>query len=492
MLGSDFIQLDLGGIAPGRRTDRLSAELRAAIVDGRLAVGAGLPPTRVLATDLGCARGTVTEAYRRLTEEGLIAGHRGSGTVVVARPMAGTDERTPPGRTSAASVGGSVGDAGPTDVIDLSRSLPDLTAFPRAAWVRAERSVLQTATSADLGYAPAHGTVALRTELAAWLVRSRGVRCEPDELIITGGVTGALSLLAQVISHRGRAEIAVEDPSSIGNQSILSAWNCRLLGTPVDEHGIVVAELPSSAVAALVTPAHQYPTGVALSPERRRDLLGWANRVDGLVIEDDYDAEYRYDRRPVRALQGLDPARVAYTSSLSKTLAPGLRLGWLVAPETWRAELIELRWATDLGSPVVPQLVVAELLRNGVLERHLRGMRVRHRQRRDATAAAIGTYLPGLAISGIAAGLHLVLHLPDGTEDLVIEARARELGVLVKPLSSHYRDTGRPGLVINYAAHHPAELDRAIRLLATAVRAERRGPAGPANSRRTFQPTRSV
>ena len=134
--------------------------------------------------------------------------------------------------------------------------------------------------------------------------------------------------------------------------------------TPVDEYGIVVASLPPAA-AVLVTPAHQYPTGVALSPDRRRDLLRWANRVDGIVIEDDYDAEYRYDRQPVRALQGLDPARVAYTSSLSKTLAPGLRLGWLVPPETWRDELIELRWATDLGSSVVPQLVVAELLRNG-------------------------------------------------------------------------------------------------------------------------------
>jgi GntR family transcriptional regulator/MocR family aminotransferase len=219
-----------------------------------------------------------------------------------------------------------------------------------------------------------------------------------------------------------------------------------------------------------VTPAHQYPTGVVLSPERRRELVAWTRDGENLIIEDDYDAEYRYDRRPVRAVQPLATEAVAYTSSLSKTLAPALRLGWLVPPAHLHRRLVELRWATDLGSPALPQLTLAHLLRNGTLERHLRTMRARHRNRRDAALGAIREWMPGLHIGGIAAGLHLVVRLPDALDDEQVAADARHEGIIVQPLSRHYAGTGSPGLIINYAGHHPARLHAAIHALARVVR----------------------
>jgi GntR family transcriptional regulator/MocR family aminotransferase len=467
MNGADFLQLDPVRVARGERTDWLTARIREAVLGRALATGARLPSTRVLAGELGFSRGTVTEAYRRLTEEGLIAGSAGAGTIVVAptqdRPRMAehVDEST---ASSAAH------QPGAPDVIDLAAGLPDLSAFPRAAWLRAEKEVLAAATSRQLGYGLPEGAEELRRELSSWLMRSRGVVARPDGIIVTAGVTGAVSLLAQVLRADGHATVAVEDPSAEGNRRILSYWMPLLTPVPVDEDGIDTRTLAESdARVVVVTPAHQYPTGVVLSPERRRELVAWTRDGENLIIEDDYDAEYRYDRRPVRGVQPLAPEAVAYTASLSKTLAPALRLGWLVPPAHLHRRLVELRWATDLGAPALPQLTLAYLLRNGTLERHLRIMRTRHRSRRDAAIGALREWMPDVRIGGIAAGLHLVVRLSDAVDDEQVAADARNEGIIVQPLSRHYAGSGAPGLIINYAGHHPARLQVAIQALARVV-----------------------
>lgn len=433
----------------------MSDRLRAAIADGTLGPGVRLPPSRVLAEELSLARGTVVEAYRRLGEEGLLLTNRGGGTIV-----AGVVPTT-----------GSAGSLDPApseslELFDISSGMPDLSAFPRAAWLRAERRVLATATTRDLGYADPQGVPALRRALAGWLARSRGVIADPGRIIVTAGVTGALSLLAQVLRDRGVTACAVEDPVADGNRRILDHWMDAIIPVRVDERGLDVTGLRrTEARAVLVTPAHQFPTGVVLSPARRRELVAWAEEADGLVIEDDYDAEYRYDRTPVRAVQAMAPERVLHISSLSKVLAPALRIGWMIAPLALRDDLVRKRWATDLGSPALPQLALAELIETGVLERHLRTLRLRHRRRRDAAVAAIGRHLPGCAIAGIAAGLHLVVSLPEHVNDVELAARARAEGIAVHPLSRHRFAPGPPGLVIGYGPHPAPRLEQAIRAI---------------------------
>jgi GntR family transcriptional regulator/MocR family aminotransferase len=466
MHGSDFLQLDPEGVARGARTDWLTGRIREAVLGHALPTGARLPSTRVLAEELGFSRGTITEAYQRLTEEGLIEGSAGAGTIVVA-----STQHQPPASDHAEWIPAHLAPGSASDVIDLASGLPDLTAFPRTAWLRAEKEVLSTATSRQLGYGRPEGADELRRELSAWLTRSRGVIAPPDRIIVTAGVTGAISMLAQILRADGHMAVAVEDPSAEGNRRILDYWIPRLSPVPVDDDGIDTGALAAThARAVVVTPAHQYPTGVVLSPERRRELVAWTQDGENLVIEDDYDAEYRYDRRPVRAVQPLAPEAVAYTSSLSKTLAPALRLGWLVPPARLHRRLVDLRWATDLGSPSLPQLTLAHLLRNGTLERHLRIMRARHRSRRDAAVSALRESLPGVRIVGIAAGLHLVMLLPDSVDDEQVAADARSEGIIVQPLSGHYADSGAPGLIINYAGHRPARLQAAIHALAHVVR----------------------
>lgn len=462
MNGADFLQLDPSSAPQGARMAWLTEQLRAGIADGRLAQGVRLPSSRVLADELSMSRGTVVEAYHRLMEEGLVVSNRGGGTTVAnvipataATPAA--QQPQDPGRADG-------------DGIDISSGMPDLSAFPRAAWSRAERKVLSTATSRELGYADPQGVPALREALAGWLARSRGVVAEPDQIIVTAGVTGALSLLAQVLRNRGVTTCAVEDPGADGNRRILDYWMDGLVPVPVDEDGLSVDALAQTSTRAVIaTPAHQFPTGVVLSPERRRALVAWADRANGVVIEDDYDAEYRYDRAPVRAMQGLSPERVVHVSSLSKVLAPALRVGWMVAPAHLRDELAEKRWATDLGSPALMQLTLAELLETGALERHLRTLRKKHRERRDAAVEAIAHFLPGCKIEGIAAGLHLVVMLPEHLDDKVVTERAKREGIAVHPLSRHGFTPGVPGLVIGYGPHPIPVLEQALRRLGRIV-----------------------
>ena len=499
--GADFLQLDPVAAPARGLTSWLAGALRAGIRDGRLPAGTVLPATRLLAGDLGVSRGVIVEAYQRLADEGLVSARQGAGTSVLPRspppgpssPQPGPSS-PPPGPSSPARAAAAARAAPlrtPTGApavpelprrwrahaeIDLSPGVPDLAAFPRAAWLRAERTVLASASAADLGYGDPRGSERLRTELTGWLARTRGIRAQPSAIIIVAGVAQAMALLAQQLRATGISRIAVEDPGSRGARDELAHWGVQPVPVPVDEHGLDVAALAGSgARAVLLTPAHQFPTGVVLAPPRRRALLDWA-AAGGLVIEDDYDAEYRYDRAPVPAVQASGPDRIAYTGSTSKTLAPGMRLGWLIPPARLYADLVAAKHASDLGSPALPQLVLAQLIASGELDRHVRQVRGRQRGRRDTLLAALREQLPGIRVQGVPAGLHLLITFPGpaagtGPDDTELASRLQRDGVLVHPLSWHRVASGPPGLVLGYAAHAPDQLREAARRIARAVRA---------------------
>ncbi|WP_245919429.1 PLP-dependent aminotransferase family protein [Actinomadura mexicana] len=491
--GSDFLQLDPADAPPGGLADWLAGRLRHAIADGRLPIGARLPATRVLAAELRVSRGAVTEAYQRLTDEGHLAGRGRAGTIVVAAPLTPAPPTTGPARAASTSPPDPAapapfpgeqfpGEPGPDvfDVlrdlparIDLSPGLPDLAAFPRAAWQRAERTVLRDLPAAGLGYGDPRGTPALRTAVADWLARYRGIRADPAGIVVVAGTAQALGLIARVLARAGIDRIAVEDPGSLGVRQHLAHWGMGTPPVPVDAAGIRVDHLRATAApAVLLTPAHQFPTGVVLGGDRRRDLTRWA-AAGGLVIEDDYDAEHRYDRPPVPALRSMLPDRAFYTGSVSKLLAPALRIGWILPPPAHLDAVIAEKRFADLGNAALPQLVLAELMNSGEMERTLRLLRRRHRRRRDTMIAAIAAHLPTAAVHGAAAGLHLTItfpgHPPDSLNDAGLAAAALQHGVKTHPLSWHAQRPHPPGLVLGYAAVPTSAIPDAIAALARAL-----------------------
>lgn len=348
---------------------------------------------------------------------------------------------------------------------DLTPGTPDLASFPCAAWLRAERAVLAEEGPSALGYGDPRGTPALRAAVATWLARTRGISAHPDDVLVVNGVAEAFGLLARVLGGVGVRECAVEDPGSLGAVHHLRYWGLATPPVPVDGEGVRVDALDAcGAPVALLTPAHQFPMGVVLSGARRRALARWA-RDGGLVLEDDYDAEHRYDRPPVPALYGALPGQVVHLGSVSKLLAPGLRLGWVLAPARYREALVAAKRFTDLGSGALPQLTLAHLMRSGTLERHLRGVRRRHRARRDAMVGALAAWSPRAVVHGAAAGLHLTVTLPEAVSDTELAAAALEGGVKTHPLSWHRHTPGPPGLVLGYAAASPAATREAVSAL---------------------------
>lgn len=466
MGNSQFLGLDVGG-APSRGiADWLCAQVRDAIAQGLLMREVAMPPSRQLAADLGVSRGVVVEAYRRLTDEGLIEGRAGRGTVVVAEPQSAPRPALHTVDAFRLPLHGSARDV----PFDLHPGVPDLSAFPRAAWLAAQGAVLNRTTSHELGYGDPRGNFAARVQLARWLGAVRGVRASAEDIIVVSGVAQSLSLISTVLLRRGISQIAIEDPGSRGARDSVEYGGISTIPVAVDEHGLDVDALRRAKVqVVMVTPAHQFPTGVVLAPQRRRALLDWAVQ-DQVVIEDDYDAEHRYDRPPVPALQGSAPQKVIYTGSTSKSMAPGLRLGWLIAPARWQDELVAAKHAADLGSPALPQLVFTELLSNGKYERHLRLIRARQRSRRDAFLGELQRHRPEIQVSGVAAGLHLVIELPAAAgTDTAVAQKLLQLGVLVHPLSWHRQRPGPPGLVIGYAALSADRLREAARLIAGVI-----------------------
>ncbi len=448
---------------PGRTLrQQLRDALKAAIRDGLLPAGSTVPSSRALADDLGVSRGVVVDTYEQLTAEGFLTSRSGAGTVVneVARPVA---------RPSMAAV--ALADTGgPPYGIDLRPGVPDLAAFPRAAWLAATREVLRSMPDDQLGYVAPWGAAALREELSGYLTRVRAAMVSPDQLIITSGATQALTLLVRALAEAGHEMLAVESPSNAVQRHVLGRHTPRIVDVPVDEEGLDVSVLESTGTrAVLVTPAHQYPSGVVLSPARRSALMRWAERVGGIVIEDDYDSEFRYDRRPIGTLQGLGPQHVALVGSVSKTLAPGLRLGWVVAPPPLHEMLMTAKRDDDFGSPALGQHVLARLLADGGYDRHIRRTRRRYMDRRDALVTALARELPDWNVSGRAGGLHLMLRLPAGLDEERLCAAAAMRGLAVQGTGAMYGALPAPsGLLVSYARAPAGVLTEAVDRLAAA------------------------
>ncbi len=441
--------------------ERLEDALRTAIRDGRLRPGDRLPATRTLAADLGCSRWVVVEAYDQLAAEGWVEGRAGSGTRVRARAVdavgGGEPVREPP----------------PPPPYHFGMGLPDLVAFPRTAWLRALQRAVRTAPVSALGHVDPAGAPALREELAAYLARVRGTSAGPRDIVVTHGFTHGLGLICLALRDSGHTEMAFEDPGFPLLPAFARRAGLAPVPVPVDEQGLDVDALArTEARAVVVTPSHQFPLGHVMGADRRAALLAWAREVDGLVVEDDYDAEFRYDRRPVGALQGLDPEHVVYAGSASKTLAPALRMGWLAVARRWRRTVREVRWGVDLGSSTIDQVALAELLRSGGLDRHLRRMRQAYAAKRRALLAALGRELPGADVTGVAAGLHAVVLLAPGTDERAVVAAAAERGVGVEALGEMYAAGApeRPGLVLGYAPLSEHAITEGIARLAEAVR----------------------
>src|SRR3954454_12966263 len=432
---------------------QLEGQLRDAVGSGRLAGGVRLPSSRALAAELGVSRGVVVEAYGQLVAEGYLAVRRGSAPVV-----ADGVERRPAAPSSEAEA---------VARYDLRPGTPDLALFPRRAWAAAQRRALQETVDADLGYPDPAGHPRLRAALAEYLGRVRGVDADPSRIVVCGGGAEVLALVARVLAARGATRLGVEDPSHYATRALLAHHGLELVPIAVDRQGIDVAALAAASPdAVLITPAHQFPTGVVLSAERRSALAAWARETGAVVIEDDYDAEYRYDRAPVGAVQGLAPEHVIHAHSVSKTLAPGMRLGWAVLP-SWLAEAVAAeKRLSDLGTPVLEQLTLAAFLARGELDRHLRHTRPLYRRRRDALL----TGLPGLRAEGAAAGLHVHVPLPEGASEVEVVAAAAARDVTGEPLGPHAMSGARaPALILGYSRLSEPALAEAAKRLSDAL-----------------------
>lgn len=403
--------------------------IRQAIRDGRLAVGARLPSTRALAHDLGIARGTVAGAYEQLAAEGYIALRQGAASRVIWVPSADEAPAVPE----------------PDRILrwDLRPGSPDSSSFPRQAWVRTARTVFQRMPADALGYSSSQGTIELRQALAGYLGRARGVLTSPERIMICAGFTQALSLMCEVLRLAGAHTVAMEDPCAPRYREQVTRSGLLVAGVPCDAEGIQVAALDRLDVqAVIVTPAHQYPLGVTLSAGRRNALTDWARRRDAHIIEDDYDGEFRFDRRPVGSLQQMAADRVIYVGTASKTLAPALRLGWLAVPGAIRPLAVEIRERLDRGNAAIDQLVLAEFITSGALDRHVRRMRTEYRQRRDYLARVLERDVPQVAVTGIAAGMHALVTMPGEAEARALLTAAKRHGLMLHTLADYWHEPG--------------------------------------------------
>jgi GntR family transcriptional regulator / MocR family aminotransferase len=473
--GLDLYVPTVGG---GRRA-ALEDSLREAIRGGRLVGGARLPSSRALALDLALSRGTVAAAYDQLIAEGYLEARQGAGTRVVGAVAGAASGR-------AASDRGAVAaglDSRTRARLNLLPGTPDVRSFPVAAWLRATRKALAVAPPDAFSYGDQRGRPELRRALADYLGRTRGVVASPDQIVVTSGYSQTLWLLCMALKSSGIHGVAMEDPCLPYHREVVRRAGQSVLAVPVDERGIRSDQLVSGAIssvgavgAVVTTAAHQYPTGVVLDPERRRALTRWARSTGGLVVEDDYDGEFRYDRQPVGSLQGTAPDVVAYAGTTSKTLGPGLRLGWVVLPPALVEPVTEARMYTDHSTNSIAQLALAELITSHVYDRHVRACRLRYRRRRDLLrqrVEQVGSRTQIHPVRGIAAGLQAVVELPASgpTEDEVI-AMADAEGLALEGMRTHFHAAGgRPfGLVIGFGTPSERDYPAAISLLCRILR----------------------
>ncbi|WP_405060155.1 PLP-dependent aminotransferase family protein [Kribbella sp. NBC_01505] len=412
-----LVQLDRG--SSETLGSQLQNGLREAVRAGRLVKDERLPSSRKLAADLGVSRGLVQATYDQLEAEGYLRAVAGSATrVAFSAPKAAVS------RTAPAAV--------PTPDIDFVPGRPDLNSFPARDWLWACGEATRTISARELGYGDGRGAVKLRAVVASYLQRVRGASAGPDDVVISTGFTQGTALTLAALRHSGVTMVAVEDPGHLEMPLLVRRAGLTPVFVPVDEQGLDIDRLArTSATAVIVTPAHQTPTGVVLSSDRRRALLQWAQRVGATVIEDDYDSEFRYDKQPVGSLQGLAADHVVLVGSVSKSLAPAIRLGWVLAPRQLAVRLAEEKQRSDRGSPTLDQLALARLIESGRFDRHLRRMRTTYAARRAALVDSIAEHAPSLELTGLAAGFHALAWLADGTDETAIinEAARRSIGL---------------------------------------------------------------
>jgi GntR family transcriptional regulator / MocR family aminotransferase len=437
--------------------EQIERALREAIRSGRMPGDTRLPSTRALALQLGVSRGVITEAYGQLTAEGYLTMRQGA-PVRVARAVRSASQRMPARSLLQ------------THRYHFHPGLPDLAGFPREAWLRSLRTGLRDSPLAAVGYGDPRGTPELREALADYLGRVRGVDADPEHTLVCTGFMQGFALLCRALRARGVQHIALEDPGWHVHRLIVESAGMEVVPIAVDEHGLRVDRLTAAdAEAVVVTSAHQFPTGAVLSPERRAALIEWAED-ERLIVEDDYDAEYRYDRVAVGALQGLAPEHVAYIGSASKRLAPGMRLGWMLMPSWLTWELTTAKTIEDGGSEVIGQLALRDFIARGELDRHVRRMRLRYQRRREALLTALERWLPDARVSGPgAAGLFELVLLPEEVNEHALLTAAAERGVGVEGLALHSFIPGNaPGVLLGYGNLAEPAIAQGIRLLGEA------------------------
>ena len=440
----------------GSLHEQLEAHLRELVRSGNLPAGTKLPSSRALALQLGVSRGVVLEAYSQLSAEGYLAASQGAATRVAA---AASIERPPVLASSFRA----------RHAYDFDPASPDLSAFPRDRWLRSLRAVLRQAPFEVVGEGDPRGVPELRNELMSYLSRVRGAAPEPEHTLLTSGFTQGFAALCRVLRDRGVERVAVEDPGWSQHRLIAERIGLEPCPVAVDPLGIDVGELARSGCEVVViTPAHQFPTGAVLGAERRARLLEWAEDVDALIVEDDYDSELRYEREPVGALQGLAPERVAYVGSVSKRLAPALRIGWILSPSWLTGALTYEQAVSDGGSPALDQLALSDFIARGELDRHLRRMRLHYRARRQALLDALTQSLPRVKVSGVAAGLFAMVEVPGLRDEAALVRAAAEREVNVEASRTAGGDTA---LVLGFANLSTRAIADGIERLAEALRA---------------------
>ena len=402
----------------------------------------------------------VIEAYGQLAAEGYLTTSQGA-PVRVAKTVRAAARREPARSLL------------PSFPYHFHPGLPDLAGFPRDRWLRSVRAALRESPLDAVGYGDPRGVPALREALADYLGRARGAACDPEHMLICAGFMQGFSLACRTLRSHGVERVAVEEPGWLVHRLIIEQAGMRVVAVPVDEQGLLLDALTESdAAAVVVTPAHQFPTGVGLAPARRTALIEWAAQGERLIVEDDFDGEYRYDRVAVGSLQGLAPERVLYIGSASKRLAPGLRLGWLLMPSWLAWPLISLKAVEDGGSEVVSQLALRDFIVRGELDRHMRRMRPRYQRRREALLGALARWLPEGRPGLTAAGLYTPVELPEHVDEAALLAAAAERGVGVEGLAWHrFRDAGPPGVLLGYGNLSEPAIERGVQLLAEACAA---------------------
>lgn len=434
-------------------SQQLQGQLRQAIRDKALSQGQLLPSTRRLAEDLLVSRPVVVEAYAQLAAEGYLFLQQGrrarvsSVAAAVEIPTCGARRRreTPE---------------------EFKSTLPELTSFPRDTWLRAMKRGLRSMATADFGYSNPLGVARLREALADYVSRTRGAHIAPADLVITSGFAEARSLFCELLRATGRSTLALEDPG-YSDRRFVAASGLTAVSVPVDQDGLDVKRLEASgAHGVIVTPSHQFPTGTILSATRRADLVEWLRGGDRLALEDDYDSEFRYDKAGIAPIQNVARERIFYAGTVSKTLAPALRLGWLAVPSPFRDDIVDCLLSRSEGVSRLDQFALATMIESGEYEHHVRRMRRVYGRRREYLIRRLGEVVPSVVVLGAAAGLHVVISLPPGVEPNAACAALRTVSIAAEPLSHYTFETGILScVVVGFGQASLSGLDAAVAAL---------------------------